>query len=94
MVEQSINVLSALKLLINAVTISLTTDPDGNIVKTMSTSLRIAGMDGIIVISGNFIDLSVSKPKTSKPFFAKFFAIGAPILPRPMKPIFKFISIF
>jgi len=39
----------------------------------MSTSFRIAGMDGIIVISGNFIELSVSKPKTSKPFLAKFF---------------------
>jgi len=94
MVEQSINVLLGLKLLINSLTISLTINPEGNIVKTMSTSLRSVGMDGIIVISGNFIELSVSKPNTSKPFLAKFFAIGAPILPRPMKPIFKFISIF
>ena len=94
MVEQSINVLLGLKLLINSLTISLTINPDGNIVKMISTSVRSFGMDGIIVISGNFIELSVSKPKTSKPFLAKFSAIGAPMLPRPMKPIFKFISIF
>ena len=60
MVEQSINVLLGLKLLINSLTISLTINPEGNIVKTMSTSLRSVGMDGIIVISGNFIELSVS----------------------------------
>jgi hypothetical protein len=39
------------------------------------------------------MELSVSKPKTSLPPLAKFNAIGAPILPSPIKPTFKFISI-
>ena len=72
---------------------SFTINPDGSIVNTTSTSLRSDGIHDVIVNSGSFMELSVSKPKTSLPPLAKFNAIGAPILPSPMKPTFKFISI-
>ena len=73
---------------------SLTISPEGSIVNTTSTSSRRDGMQDIIVISLKFMELSSSNPKTSFPPFARFIAMGAPMLPRPMKPIFKFISIY